>query len=253
MIVHIYIMAYNEAILMPYLLRHYSTFADKIFVYDDGSDDGTREIVAGCPIAELRDLDCGNEMNDAKWRVFWSSIYKQSRGEADFVMLADADEFYYHKDMRSLLESYKAMGINMPLVSGYNMVSEAPPSNNYQIYDEIWNGYPYAPESKQCVFDPALDVSYGCGRHQIEYVMPIEAVRSTNTPEISLLHYAHMGVDYLMNRRLRWRERMSQANKDNGWGSYIFNDEDWHQGEHHEAVKLSQPLVGIIPGAGGKV
>ena len=42
MTIWLYCICRNEARLMPYLLRHYETFVDKLIFYNDQSDDGTR-------------------------------------------------------------------------------------------------------------------------------------------------------------------------------------------------------------------
>ena len=43
--IDVYTILRNERIILPYFLRHYGSFADCLVVYDDRSDDGSRELL----------------------------------------------------------------------------------------------------------------------------------------------------------------------------------------------------------------
>ena len=47
--------------MLPYFLRHYERFCKTIVVYDNGSDDRSREIVSVHPLCDLRYVDSGEE------------------------------------------------------------------------------------------------------------------------------------------------------------------------------------------------
>jgi glycosyltransferase involved in cell wall biosynthesis len=42
--IHVYTVAYNEELLMPFFLRHYKRFANHITVFDNESTDKTAEL-----------------------------------------------------------------------------------------------------------------------------------------------------------------------------------------------------------------
>jgi hypothetical protein len=234
---------------MPYVLRHYTSFCDRIIINDDSSTDGTRELVEACPIAELRDLG-SNGVNDEIFLAHWHEDYKGSRGVADWVILADVDEFLYHPDIRGLLESYQQQGITFPLVQGYNMWSENFPTIDGQIYDELFCGKYYEAGSKRAVFDPRLDVLFHPGRHHVRSVSPGAVENPGGVPELALLHYLAMGMDYFCRRRNSYIPRMSAVNIANNWGSYILTDTD--ESKRNQFVgelAESRPLIGVIAGA----
>src|SRR5690606_2040831 len=112
--VHVYTVCWNEAKFLPYFLAHYAQFADRIFVYDNGSTDRSPDIVRAHPKAELRQFDSGGTFDDLSNINVKNNAYKESRGQADFVIVVDADELIYHPAIRELLQRYKEEGITFP-------------------------------------------------------------------------------------------------------------------------------------------
>ena len=242
--IHAYIQTWNEATLMPYILRHYGSFCDKLIFNDDGSTDGTREMITACPIAELRDLGSGG-VNDEIFLKHWTEDYKESRGEADWVILVDADEFIYHHDLRAMLEQYREHGVTMPLVQGYQMFSEEAPTTDGQIYQQLNCGFEYSDESKRAIFNPMLDVVYWHGRHRLNTVSPPPVENPSGTPDIALLHYVGLGWDYFAGRRKSYQPRMSTTNRERHWGDYIFAD-DGRRGEFEAGIDQAKRLERIM-------
>ena len=54
MIIHLYTISWNEARLLGYFFRHYDRWVDRYFVHDDGSTDGTLEILRSHPKVVVR-------------------------------------------------------------------------------------------------------------------------------------------------------------------------------------------------------
>src|ERR1700722_20355846 len=52
--IHVYSICWNERRMIEYFLRHYETFAERIVIYDDDSDDGTKEILLAHNKVEVR-------------------------------------------------------------------------------------------------------------------------------------------------------------------------------------------------------
>jgi glycosyltransferase involved in cell wall biosynthesis len=60
--IHVYIISYNEEKLLPFTLDYYSTFCEKIFVYDNYSTDSSDEIYKKYNKVEVIKWDSGNEI-----------------------------------------------------------------------------------------------------------------------------------------------------------------------------------------------
>lgn len=186
----------NERRIMPFFLRHYASWVEKMIFWDDKSDDGTRELIAECPKAELRDWPGHHGIDDVQFLDFANERWKEACGQADWVCWVDADEFVYHPNILSVLHRYWIQDVEVPQVEGYTMVSDRFPTTESQIYDEIKTGFRDGFWDKHPIF--RVHMHWTVGRHSIDTsrFQP----KSSMEPEIKLLHYRALGLEYV-----KWR------------------------------------------------
>jgi glycosyltransferase involved in cell wall biosynthesis len=223
--------------MLPYLLRHYATFCDRMIVYDDKSDDGTPDL-ARSGGAEVRPYPFEG-LDDIEFVGLANAVYMEARGQADWVIWVDADEFLYHpRGMLQRLAELKDAGITLPKVQGYGMIADAPPTTSGQIYDEINVGFKHDRYSKPCILNPTLSIRWEVGKHEIKVYDP--SVTNTDDP-LRLLHYRYLGREYHEARNARNYARISKQNiayrlgyeTAPGWqGEYSAN---WHEQKRAEA------------------
>ncbi len=210
--VWLYAIVRDEAPIMPYFLRHYTPWVDKLIFYDGGSIDGTRGMIKACGKAELRDWPGSDGIVDDEFMDFANEKWKEARGHADWVVWVDADEFLYHPNMTGLLQSYLDEGVTLPRITGYTMASKAFPVTTGQIYDEVKTGFPDPAWGKSAIF--RQDIAWTVGRHSVD-CSKFTPVFSRHA-DILLLHYRALGPDYIRHRHLRnWArvpERCRQKN-----------------------------------------
>lgn len=207
--IDIYSVMKNEIILLPYFLRHYERFADRIFIWDDYSTDGTKEMAEKHPKVILLPLQQKID-NKYMFKTLFAQYKATSRGSADWVMCVDADEFIYHPDLESVLEKYKADGKKKIKCSGFTMFASKPPESKGQIYDEIKLGIPCRYSSKPVVFCPDMDMEWNWGAH-FEILAPGDTPADENSG-IKLLHYRFLGEEYYIFRSIR-----NNATLNPGW------------------------------------
>jgi hypothetical protein len=215
MVVHLYSSCYNEEVLMPYFLRHYSCFVDKIFIFDNHSNDSTPRIVDSFPKTERAVYGNPNFYYERDLINFKNEAYKNSRGVADWVIVVDVDEFIYHKNLISILRMYKERHITFPKISGYDMVGFDYPKSDAPLYEIINEGVPSSLYCKRAVFDPRIDINYIPGAHKCN---PKGKILENNTAEIKLLHYRYLCKDFFIKNIKKRMSRISEENIKRGWG-----------------------------------
>lgn len=204
--IHVYSIMWNEEVLLPYFLRHYSGFADRIFVINDHSTDKTVEIAKKNKKVILLDFEYSRGLNENDFNRCFTDLYKKySRKVADWVMCVDGDEFIYNESIRQSLETQRKNGVQIIKTTAYQMISDKIPQTKGQIYKECCWGLRSRGYDKPVVFDPALDITFGEGRHTIKSSQKI----GPQWGKLCLLHYRYLSRDYYLKRSLESFARMN--------------------------------------------
>lgn len=183
---------------MPYWLRHYSSFCDKLIVFDEFSTDSTRHVVSLCPKAELRKWP-HRGLDDNRFVEAVNTLYKEARGKADWVIWADPDEILYHPEPLKVLSQSKA---DVLQATGYGMVTkEGPPKSEKQIYEIVRRGVRQENYDKCIIWRPSIDIQHTHGRHTYPGKFPIGG--TIEQSPFKLLHYHYFGVEYTAMRNRR--------------------------------------------------
>lgn len=229
--IDVYVMMKNEIRILPYFLRHYETFADRIYVWDDCSTDGTREMLQSHPKVRLLDLHVhGIDDNYARLNLFPQYIH-YSRGVADWVMQVDVDEFVYHPQILKRLAQIKAEGFELIQPCGFLMMAESFPTTKGQIYDEIKYGIRDRLMDKPVIFDPTIEIIFGGGRHRTDvlrrtfWYYPDTKVQRKWKSEIKYLHFRYFGLDDFIERIRRNCQRMYESGSEYGKLFWPFKEE----------------------------
>jgi hypothetical protein len=225
-IVHVFAVCWNEEQRLPYFLRHYDSFAQRIVVYDNQSTDQSVRLLTAHPRTECRTFDTGNEIRDDRYLEIKNEAWKESIGKADWVVVVDIDEFTYHPDIVGLLNRCREYTILRPY--GYHMISEAQPTGNHPLTEMMRLGFREPDSDKPCIFRPdQLTINFEPGCHEAR---PHGNVREHREPELKMLHYRSFGREFTMARLTQYAQRMSAINKVRGWGDQY----RWPLEEHHE-------------------
>lgn len=222
--IEVYAICYNEELMLPYFIRHYSQFAD-IIIYDNYSTDKSEEIAINAG-AKVIKYDTNNQIRDDIYLSIKNNCWKSSK--ADWVIVCDVDEFVYHIDLVDLLENTNTMVYDLEM---YNMYSLNFPTTDGQIYDEVKYGVPFVPSSgrsnKSLLFKPSKvrEINYTPGCHTSS-PRGDEDININRTSDIKFLHMRFLSKEYVIHRNSKYRERLSDINKKNGWGyDYLYSSE----------------------------
>jgi len=216
--IEVYIMARNEARMIPYLMRHYGRFA-RVVLLEGNSTDNTVPLARSLG-AEVWRYDMPDELSDQTHIDIKNECWKGST--ADWCIVVDADEFVYHSDLLSVLASTAATIIQPTF---HNMFANKFPYTKRQIYDVVQYGTADGGiwHSKPIIFKPTeiTAMNWHPGSH---YASPIGNVKISYDTGIKILHMRFLGKKYVLEHYGKQAYRMSKENLENDWALQYFWD-----------------------------
>lgn len=227
---------------MPYFLRHYETFVDRMMFFDDESTDKTRQIIATCPKAYYLPWPGSHGIVDDEFTDFANEKWKEARGQAEWVIWVDADEFLYHPNILEVLSRYLSEGVEVPQIHGFTMFSDHFPTTPSQIYDEIKTGVYDDCWSKKAIFRG--NMIWNVGRHSIN--VDRWNPRSSLSVDLKLLHYRCLGLDYLKERHARNWARVPEHCRQKNYGNNCQPGWTGHHGVAWFEEIMKRPLQNVI-------
>jgi glycosyltransferase involved in cell wall biosynthesis len=184
---HVYSIQYNEEFMLPYFLKHYEQFADKIFIIDDHSTDKTAEIAKAHPKV-VYSMYGFEGLNEDEFNDTFYSFYKNN--PSDWAVVVDGDELIHG------LESLVDEPSGVLKTKGMMMIGST------GVLEEC-KGVRMGTFDKPIVFDPSLDVRLGDGRHTIS--LP------ARDSKLELWHYKYPSREIYLQRALDCYPRIMNA------------------------------------------
>lgn len=230
MVVHLYTMSWNEIDMLEFFFRHYDPWVERYVFFDDGSDDGTVEFLRARPNVEVRPLPYSHPDSFVLTaQHLQNHCWKESRGDADWVVVTCVDEHMHHRDIRGYLEGCLEREVTCMPSLGYEMVLEEFPAKGEWLARTRTRGAPNENTCKLRIFDPnAIDeVNYGIGEHVAQLTGQVVL---PERDELLMLHYRHMGVDFARRRYNALGPRLRPLDRKYGWGRhYLFSAEQYEE------------------------
>ena len=203
--------------MLPFFFMHYDPIVDIYYIADHGSTDKSRAILNDHPKVVLTEFLCSESSFVDSARIHYNECWKISRGKADWVIVCNIDEHFYHPNLTDYLTKSRSDGITLIRPTGYNMVSDTFPTPERSLQSQIRIGKRDPFWDKPQLFNPNSieDINFAASRHTAQ---PTGAAKKDTSGKIKLLHYKYMGQEYLFNRSLQLGSRMKPIDLMNGWG-----------------------------------
>lgn len=224
--VHLYAACWNEVKMLGFFFRHYDPWVDRYVMYDDGSTDGTLDILRGHPKVDLRTLDRTDPDSVMRSQTaMFNSAWKQSRDVADWVVLVDIDEHLHlagGADVRSYLAAQRGLGVTLIPALGFNMVSLDMPVDEGRLVDVVRRGVAARALNKLLVFDPGAveETTVGHGRH---VAAPSGRLLLPARDELMLCHFRQLGLRHWQGRADELAERLGPGDRADGLaGNWLY-------------------------------
>lgn len=213
----IFTMAFNEEILMPFMIEHYRTrFSNcRIVVRDNQSTDKTVNI-AHKNDCEVIPYDTNGQIDDIKLRDLKNNCWKEAK--TDWVLVCDIDELLDITEEQLIREA--SDGVTIIKAEGYNMINM---EDNFDL-NNIKYGERFWAYDKAYLFNKSYikEIGYECGAHKCH---PVGHIKYSDKAYLAY-HYKFINMNYTIERYKLTAERLSAANKANGMGAYNMMPEE---------------------------
>lgn len=246
-IVHLYCLSWNEEAMLPFFLSHYSDLVDRFFIFDNGSTDRTLDMLKGDPRIEVSHFDVIGESFVAEEQRLSDTMWRASRGIADWVVIVDMDEMLFHPDLRAYLARIHEEGVTAVRAIGFDMVSEIFPPASRKLMDTVTRGVRSIQYDKPCIFNPSRidETGFLPGRHGAR---PLGDVRWPGETEVALLHYKYMGLDYMVRRNAVLATGLKPRDHAMHWGTHYLLSPETVARQIDERLRTAERVPGL-PGA----
>lgn len=225
--IHLHALCWNDRRMLDFFFRHYEPWVDCFFILDDHSTDGTREYLQARPDVVLGNLE---RIDPHSWvrsaQHIYNTAWKQSIGEAEWVVVTDIDEHLHHPTIRDYLPDLLVQGVTVVPALGYQMITEDFPSPDSVLWRDYRLGVPWAKMSKVGIFRPhrIRETNYTVGRHKAQFEGEIFL---PERDEVVNLHYKYLGIDYTQMRHKALASGLRPVDRAKGWGAQY----DWDEGQ----------------------
>lgn len=239
----LYCLCWNDVRMLPFFFRHYDDIVDRYFIFDNGSTDGSLELLENHEKVEISHFEVDGDSFCEEERIMSDTIWSDSN--ADWVIITDIDEHIYHPYFTDYLQQCTDQGITAIQSIGYEMISDSFPDGILPLIETVTIGTRSNGHDRLCVFNPkaVMETNFSVGRHEAN---PAGHIVWPENPEVLLLHYKQLGIDYPIARSQELRRGLRSRDIENSWGVHYTWDVDkiianWR--EIHDAS-------GFVPGLG---
>jgi hypothetical protein len=223
--VDLYTTCWNDVRQLGFFFRHYDPLVSRYVVFDDGSTDGSLDVLRGHPKVEVRRLPRTHPDSFVLSELdLFNHCWKESRGHrgspaADWVIVCSVDEHLVHPDLAGYLSRCSSQGITVIPALGFQMFTDAFPGPDERLSETRTAGVPDEYDCKLAVFSPtAIDeIGYEPGEHVARPVGPVLAPGRT---ELMLQHYQLLGIDDTLRRFAELASALGAADRANNWGHH---------------------------------
>lgn len=240
--VHLFTLTYNEEKILPFFFQHYEKFVDRFYVFDNHSTDRTEEICKERDDVIFVKWDSKGKMDSFQLTEMRNKIWKKSIAHCDFILVVDADEFLYHKNMKSVLSKMKKNMFTIAKPVGYGMLSSKFPTSGELITNQVKKGVRTPMMDKCVLFSPrhVEKTNYGLGSHTC---LPEGYIKVYRDENLKLLHYKGLGVDYSLERKNLFKKRVPKKNLKMGISKHYFADDKQFVEAIKKGIKKAKPVI----------
>ena len=245
--IDIHVVCWNEMQIVPFVVDYWKKIARRVYVYDNGSTDGTLEFLKKFDWIEVINFKTDG-FNDQKHAEIKNNCWKGS--DADWVWVSDFDECPYSEHFTEDIKWLEENGYSVVFPQWLDVISttNVPEYKQGKLLHELVDGAiatrgDINKPTKVLFFKPnkVKEMNYSVGSHSCKPNGEIKMCSKLNT-----IHFKNLGIDYVLERYDKYRKRLSEVNRKNGWGyQYLLND-NAHKQWLAEHIKQARPIKDLL-------
>lgn len=238
----------NEADIIPYVIPYWKRVADKVVVFDNGSDDGSVEMLSKYDWIEIRSFDSDGQ-NDLIQKQIKEKAYLEYKDKFEIIIITDMDEIFYFNDFKALQSVFIDKGYDVLATPIFSLCeANKPPYSEdlllHQVCHKFFNqrmnhqdGFENI--SKFSIFNTNTveKVSMSVGQHYVKTFPSMKIILDSN--DFCLHINKGLGLDYFLSKRKRMGDNLSDTNKKHGMAIEYLKSEEESRKEYLENQKKS--------------
>jgi len=240
--IELYCLCWNDARMLPFFFRHYDPVVDQYFVFDNGSTDASLSLLENHGRVSVTHFDTPGDSFVEEERRLGDTMWRNS--DADWAIITDIDEHIYHPHLLQYLQQCAEKGITAIQSIGYEMVSDTFPTGTEPLIEQVSLGTRSTGCDRLCIFNPkALTATnFTVGRHE---AAPAGRVVWPDFPEVLILHFKQLGVEYPIARSAELRTGLRSRDLQESWGVHYTWSADEIKTKWQEIKNASGPVPGL--------
>jgi len=245
--IHLYTICWNEIDMLPHFFKYYDKIVDRYVVFDDGSNDGSIELLKKHPKVEIRKLERkGNDSYILAAQNIHENCWKESINKADWVIITAIDEFLHRPFLYWYLLWCKMKKTTAIPALGYQMISNNCPKSNKLIFKQIKSGCAFSKMNKLSIFNPnkITATNQKPGRHM---ATPQGEVTYPKRDTLKNLHFKYINFETTFKRNCELNKKLGNTDKENQWGHQYAWQKNELQEQWNHFMSLSVPNIFNIP------
>ena len=248
MTVNVYTFCWNEMEILPFVVDYWKKYADHVYVYDNGSTDGSIDFLKQYDWITVRNFYTPGK-NNTVMKDMKNSIWKESKGVADWVVVCDLDELLVAKDIRKSLQRVHDEGYTIIYPNWYTFVADKKP-----VYEEgkmLHENYPFAQHGpgKVIAFDPNKidDINFSVGSHQWKPTGTVKYYGQDQSGDIYTLHICNnLGVEYKIKKYEIAKNRRSYHDVESKHGMHYTMPPDIIKRDYKNLLKCATNFADLV-------
>ena len=244
-----YFICWNEIKVLPFMMQYLKKLGVRnIYVYDNGSDDGSIEYLKSFGNVTLRHFD-SNGIDERAYLAVKNHCWKDS--DADWVIVCDTDEaMYCTTDFDDILDYYEKNGISCVAPLWTDIYSEKfPEYDENRLMHEITGGVVKQETTKHnkfLLFQPSkiAEINYlpGCHYAQPKWRVGVYPKVSKMSGVLYTVHMKSLEPQYRIDRNKVFAERLSEYNNRRGYAFHYKFSEEQVLKEFEENLPKVKPI-----------